>query len=169
MLKQIKQNGNDDQQISALKAQDDAKTSRLRKFSQYNQLSFKLSDIKQLENVHEVKYNEGTSYVGELKNRKKHGKGRLTDPNGSVYQGDFHNDKIEGFGVFKGQDGTEYRGEWKNGMQHGLGRELWTDGSYYEGTYKMGLKHGKGFYQWADGSSFDGDWDAGNINGYVGL
>lgn len=148
--------------------EDRRKADRLRSFSKNQQVHPGLSQILDKDDMHKVVYNDGTTYIGELKGQKKHGKGRLVDHKGDVYEGEFYNDNIEGFGMFKGSDGTEYEGNWKFGQQHGFGKELWPDDSYYEGQYKAGLKHGKGKYYWADGSWYDGEWINGNIHGYVG-
>ena len=61
------------------------------------------------------------NYVGELKDRKPHGKG-----------------------TYIWKNGTKYEGEWKDGERYGQGRFTFTDGSKYVGEFKDGKNHGQG-------------------------
>ena len=111
--------------------------------------------------------NKGTSYVGDFKNSKRHGKGMLDTHKihyegdfkddklsgkgriifkleGHVYEGDFDNNEINGFGTFKWKNGDSYTGNMLNGKMHGNGKYTYNDGKIYEGRYNNGVKEGKG-------------------------
>eukprot|EP00761_Pharyngomonas_kirbyi_P008119 gb/GECH01008130.1/.p1 GENE.gb/GECH01008130.1/~~gb/GECH01008130.1/.p1 ORF type:complete len:146 (+),score=41.61 gb/GECH01008130.1/:1-438(+) len=81
----------------------------------------------------------GTVYVGEFKEDKMHGKGKITYSNGSYYDGEWNNNKYEGQGTY-----------------------CWTDGSWYEGQWKDNKMHGKGTYHSKDGRSWHGEFYNGN-------
>ena len=59
------------------------------------------------------------SYIGNFKNGKNHGKGKMI------------------FG-----DGYSYNGLWSNGLFDGKGIAEYSDGSIYDGNFKMGKRHG---------------------------
>jgi len=136
----------------------------------------KLKDFEYLPNVDgefeglpvlgPYKYENGATYLGQYKEGKRHGRGRLVWPDGSVYvgywkddhsnirgrmihsegdwyEGDWLDDKAEGKGIYTHADGTVYQGDWANDLQNGQGVERWPDQTVYEGGYKDGLKHGK--------------------------
>ena len=124
-------------------------------------------------------------YVGEWKNGKKNGKGKLYYKNGNIlYDGDFINDKFEGNGKYRYENSEYYIKEWLNWNEfdtekkfkrHGKGklydadfidlkskkeeRLLYEDGNYYEGEWKNGKKNGKGklYYKNSD-LLYDGDF-----------
>ena len=77
----------------------------------------------------------GTKYVGEYKDGKRHGQGTLTTP-----------------------DGRKYEGEWKNGKKLGQGTFTWSDGRKYVGVFKDGERNGQGTYTWSDGRKYVGEW-----------
>ena len=130
--------------------------------------------------------NEGT-YIGERKNGKKHGRGKMTYSSGSVYIGNWKNDKKEGQGRMDYSSGSNYVGEWKNGLmdgkgrmnsrfgiyegewkegdKHGKGKMEYRSGRVYEGEWKEGFKHGKGKMKYRNGSVYDGQWEEGEKHG----
>lgn len=57
-------------------------------------------------------------YVGEKKDGKKHGTGKMIYANGDTYEGSWKNDKYHGFGVFKSKN-KEEKGNWLNGAPFG--------------------------------------------------
>ena len=59
---------------------------------------------------------DGSKYVGEFKDGKKHGKGTFTEI----------------------RYGVKYEGKWKNGRRHGKGIFTFPDGTVYEGRFKNG-------------------------------
>merc|ERR1711998_493378 len=88
-------------------------------------------------------YSDGRVYVGQVKDGKAHGFGKMTYANGNVYVGD-----------------------WKDGKYHGKGTYTVNSGSYkgdvYVGKFKDDKMHGYGKYTNADGSILhDGMWKDG--------
>lgn len=61
-------------------------------------------------------------YVGDWKDGKMHGKGRLDYNNGDFFDGFFHKGKKYGKGTYKwAKDNSYYEGEWTNNVPHGIG------------------------------------------------
>ena len=56
-------------------------------------------------------YSDGSKYVGEWKNGKKHGKGTLTHLDGEKYVGGWKDDKYYGKGILFFPDGEKYEGK----------------------------------------------------------
>jgi hypothetical protein len=81
-------------------------------------------------------------YEGDLKDGKRHGKGKMIYNNGDVYEGD-----------------------WKEGKRHGKGKMIYNEGDVYEGEWKKGKKHGKGKMTYNEGDVYEGDWKENNIHG----
>lgn len=52
-----------------------------------------------------VRYNDGSSYVGEFREGKKHGYGLWISCNGSRYEGYWFEGERDGVGTFIGRDG----------------------------------------------------------------
>ena len=61
----------------------------------------------------------GTKYVGEYKNGKRHGQGTLTTPDGRKYVGEYKDGKFHGQGTLTFRDGDKYVGVFKD-------EEMWT-------------------------------------------
>lgn len=105
---------------------------------------------------------DGSTYDGNWRDDKAHGKGKFTYPDGDVYEGEWENDKANGFGVYRRENGGKYEGFWRDDLQEGQGYEEWynimnrcrPDGSKYEGNFYDGIKQGEGTYYWKDGSLY---------------
>lgn len=74
--------------------------------------------------AHHIEYENGDIYDGEMKDGKRHGKGRLATQFGDIYEGEFQNDKFHGHGIFKELSADEENywcceGEWVNGKKEG--------------------------------------------------
>ena len=82
-----------------------------------------------------VDWQDGSTYVGEIKNGKPHGHGKYTWP-----------------------DGDEYIGRWIHGARHGLGCHSRRNGFIYIGEFKKNLPDGEGFYVGPDGTCYSGKW-----------
>ena len=54
------------------------------------------------------------------------------------YVGEFKDGKFNGYGKLTWSDGKKYVGEWKNGKRNGQGTQTWLDGRKYVGEYKDG-------------------------------
>ena len=105
-------------------------------------------------------YNDGSTYTGEFKNGRRHGRGHYSKPTGRAfeveftadksledtmkarcvtYDGDWRNGKRNGHGVGVDKNGEEYCGYWKDDMRHGNG----TCGEY-SGMWRKDQRHGPG-------------------------
>lgn len=93
---------------------------------------------------HAIVSNEnGDKYIGDIKNGKKEGKGKLEYANGWSYDGEWKNDMKNGKGKEVAPDYT-YEGEWKDDKFNGQGINFEENGSFYNGEWKDGLKNGYG-------------------------
>ena len=90
------------------------------------------------------KFDNGSQYIGEMINGKKHGNGIYTSPSGCVYEGEFKDDKANGKGILTDCNGGKYEGDWINNNAHGKGIMTYANGNKYEGEWKDNKKNGKG-------------------------
>src|SRR5699024_5750852 len=84
---------------------------------------------------------------------------------GGVYEGTFRNRRQHGQGVYTLPDGDRYGGDWVEGESGGQGRAELPNGSVYEGQFVNGRPEGKGRITYADGGSYEGDWIGGESTG----
>lgn len=115
------------------------------------------------EKIETINFKSGGVYKGEVKDKKRHGKGKMVWADGSVYEGDWLNGKRTGKGkMVWGADtewsGDVYEGDFVNGKRHGKGRYAWADGNVYEGDWVNGNRTGKGKFSWEDGDVYEGDF-----------
>ena len=122
----------------------------------------------------------GTVYVGEWKNNKKHGTGTVYDKNGKlIYYGKFLYDKPTGkyptqgsysaytFEIVNYSNGCKYVGELKNGERSGKGIFIWTaeqgSGIFWYGSWENGIRDGYGIYVYGEGNEYiTGRWKGDN-------
>ena len=131
----------------------------------------------------------GNKYMGEWKEDKFDGKGRILSVKGDCYEGDFKEGLIEGNGMFistgggynylgefknnkfdgKGKlifdDNTTYEGLFSKGYISGEGNLLFRDGSYYKGNFTENTFDGKGKFYFHDGRKYNGDWKNNKMEG----
>ncbi|WP_204524668.1 MORN repeat-containing protein [Litchfieldia alkalitelluris] len=81
---------------------------------------------------------DGSSYTGDFKKGKPHGKGTLHWYNGNTYTGEFVDGQITGSGKLNWADGTVYEGEVFDGRPHGQGTMYYVSGSVYTGQWVNG-------------------------------
>ncbi len=84
-----------------------------------------------------------STFIGNLRNGKMHGKGKAIWSSGNIYEGD-----------------------WVNGKQEGKGKKTWADGYVYQGEYSNGKQNGQGKIRQANGSVYQGGWLDSKPNGY---
>ncbi|OMJ65714.1 hypothetical protein SteCoe_37742 [Stentor coeruleus] len=87
-------------------------------------------------NIYEVKYTDGSTYIGEIKNGMKSGQGEylikrprkiyeyflsIRDDFDETYKGNWEKDEMSGIGTYTYKCGSVYNGEWKHGMRNGEG------------------------------------------------
>jgi len=64
----------------------------------------------------EIKFDDGSTYVGEIKNGHPHGKGFLNHINGYSYDCNWKNGRQHGKGEIIAEDGAVSKVEWKDGV-----------------------------------------------------
>jgi len=114
-----------------------------------------------------VTYGDGSQYMGQIVDGKRHGQGKWESKSG-MYEGQWQADVQHGKGRQTWSDGRVYDGQFQNGKFAGSGRMVWETQRgllTYEGAYQDDLKHGKGKFVWADGRTYDGYWERGKRHG----
>ncbi|CAF3465837.1 unnamed protein product [Rotaria sp. Silwood1] len=107
---------------------------------------------------------------GELREGKKHGKGKMDYADGNKYIGDWANDVRTGQGVFIWSDGSHYEGQSKDNNMHGKGTFVWGPDSQwaglkYIGDYIDNKRTGQGVYIWPNGNRYEGQFKDNNRHG----
>lgn len=69
------------------------------------------------------------------------------------YVGDWREHKWHGQGKLTWKSGSTYEGEWSVGKRHGLGKMVWKSGAVYEGGYKDNKRFGNGTYTYTNGTT----------------
>ena len=108
-------------------------------------------------------WKNGTKYIGEWKNNKRHGKGLTNVFTGNKYRGEYQNDKRNGFGTYTWVSGSRYVGHYKNDKRHGFGTYTWKNGDKFVGEYKNGKRTGEGKFFYNNGSVKEGVWKDGKF------
>jgi hypothetical protein len=109
--------------------------------------------------------NQETIYVGNFKNFKFHGNGKMTWSDGGTYEGQYFEGNLSGKGIMIWMNGQKYEGGWLNNLYDGQGKMTWINGETYSGGWKAGKKHGKGFLKWFNGNTYEGEFKNGIENG----
>jgi putative phage-type endonuclease len=112
-----------------------------------------------------LRYQDGNTYEGTLKNNKFHGKGVLTLANGDICEGDFRNGKLHGSGSYFFVGGLKYWGQFLRGKRSGIGKYVWPHGDVYEGECWDDQINGIGTYTYADGHRYVGHFLNSKKNG----
>ena len=126
-----------------------------------NQINKKFDELKfnnnQI-NKQEIKYNDGSRYIGQVVNGIREGKGIYYYNNGDRYEGDVRNDKREGKGIMYYNNGDRYEGDWRNGIFEGKGIYYYNNGNRYEGDWRNDKMEGKGIHYYNNGDREMGDY-----------
>ncbi|KAF4657269.1 hypothetical protein FOL47_008531 [Perkinsus chesapeaki] len=118
----------------------------------------------------EIRYSDGSRYVGDVVDGRREGEGRWEYP-GGYYQGGWLNNELHGQGVQTWSDGRIYVGSFLEGKFHGEGRMEWHIAGdrggpmVYQGQYVNDKKEGYGTFEWPDGRKYAGYWVAGKRHG----
>ena len=107
-----------------------------------------------------------TTYIGNFKEGRMHGKGEYVWKDGGSYKRDFREGFFEGIGVRTYKSGTVYKGSFKYDKPHGEGTMTNVSGSIFKGLWQFGYKHGQGLYKDNDGYSHEGNYKFGNSDGF---
>ena len=70
---------------------------------------------------------------------------------GSFYMGEIKDGKMHGQGEYHWADGGWYKGTWEKDQMHGQGERHWSNGEWCKGTWKKDQMHGQFEYYNADG------------------
>jgi len=89
-----------------------------------------------------ITWDSNTNYIGEIKDDKIEGFGKMTKPH-EYYVGSFWSNKKNGLGYFKQGKHYNYIGEWLEDQRSGLGLEQLAD-EHYKGEFQSGVRHGLG-------------------------
>ena len=106
----------------------------------------------------EQKFTDGSRYVGEFVDGKRHGKGTNYFPDGTRYDGEWKNGYMNGYGVCVYADGEKYEGEWADGKRNGQGTHFYANGAKYVGNWVSEKLYGQGTYFYANGAKYVGNW-----------
>ncbi|XP_065051875.1 alsin-like [Rhopilema esculentum] len=115
----------------------------------------------------QMKYHDGSEYVGHWENDCRNGHGTTRTFFGgdgtleTVYVGNWQNDQKHGYGV---QDfvvrGEKYIGMWLGDQRHGYGIVVTVDGVYYEGRFVQNKLAGRGILLSDDDTCYEGEFTA---------
>jgi len=113
-----------------------------------------------------LRWADGASYTGSLRDGKMNGYGKWTSADErTTYTGEWLDDRWHGKGELVSEVGT-YNGQFRKGSFDGRGVMHWTNNRYYEGEWKQGKRHGYGLNMDKMGQQRVGYWKQ---NRYVGL
>ena len=108
----------------------------------------------------------GGTFVGQLQDSAREGRGLMKSAFGYTYEGEFHRNEMHGDGVRVYASGDVYRGQSRNGEMEGSGRMEYHDGWVYDGCWEKGRKSGPdgelGLPGWG---RFKGSWRNGRLSG----
>lgn len=126
-------------------------------------------------------YEDGSIYMGHMKDNKRYGRGKLLFPDGAYYEGYWKDDapfgycrfiksngdlyegmclnfKANGKGSFFCLDGYKYIGDFVEDMKEGIGEEVFPNGIEIQGEYKQGVLQGNGTLKYPDGTIYKGEF-----------
>lgn len=148
--------------IKHLKLKSETIFHRLAELKSVLKLSFTVDKSKAFK---EVSYEGGGHYIGNWKENKREGYGKMVWPSGECYEGLWVSDKQRGMGKQTWTSGNFYLGEFENDQKEGLGEYHWKDGSFYIGEWRRNKMHGIGKNRWDDGKEYIGEWANGAREG----
>ena len=109
--------------------------------------------------VIEEKLFNGGKYIGEIRNEKREGKGKMLYNDGSTYEGEYKNDLRNGYGIFNIKQDNRYEGYFRDNKYDGKGTMYYINGDKYEGYWFNDKRDGKGsMYYKINNSKYEGDW-----------
>ena len=113
-------------------------------------------------------YPNGRKYIGTFKDDKKEGYGELMATEGYIYfAGNFQNDTATGEGETRNADGkVTYKGSFVEFASEGYGELFFQGGQTYKGNFKAGNQSGQGkMYDDKGRLSYEGEWSKGRRHG----
>ncbi|GEM_PF-3864967 len=82
---------------------------------------------------------------------------------GSTYNGEVNTMGPDGSGTVIYKEGDSYTGQYADGVRNGTGTYTWSNGDQYEGNWEDDMMSGDGKYTWADGGSIEGTFDSNEV------
>ncbi len=105
-----------------------------------------------------LRWDDGSSYVGETYRTVFHGMGTMIYPDKGKYHGQWKYSHRDGIGTMEYADGSKYVGKWVRDLPNGEGTFINPEGIAFSGTFKNGVPHGKGIIQDLDGRKYSARW-----------
>jgi len=102
-----------------------------------------------------------SDYVGEMKDGRPDGMGRITLRSGLSYEGEWKDGLMEGRGHLRLPNGDDYEGDFVADRPHGNGRYTAADGTTFDGPFRNGQREGTGVLTLADGAAYHSRWENG--------
>ena len=110
-----------------------------------------------------LRWNDGSSYVGETYRTVFHGMGTMIYPDKGKYHGQWKYSQRDGIGTMEYADGSKYVGEWVRDLPNGNGTFQTPEGIAFTGKFKDGEPHGKCIIQDTDGQLYKARWYYGKL------
>jgi hypothetical protein len=107
----------------------------------------------------------GNKYEGQMKDGKKHGKGKMDFAIGDKYTGDWVENNRTGQGILIFASGNRYEGQFKDNNMHGKGKMDFATGDKYTGDWVENNRTGQGILIFASGNRYEGQWKDNNMHG----
>lgn len=89
-------------------------------------------------------YEDGSSFKGQCKDGKFHGKGKMRWASGDSYEGHYCDGLMHGQGRYKHADGGRFHGQFSGNLREGYGVFTYGSGILYEGEWKEDKPDGNG-------------------------
>jgi len=99
-----------------------------------------------------------STYVGEMRDGRPNGAGRMEIRSGEVFDGQFADGRLNGKGMHNDAAGNRYEGAFRSGLPNGKGTFFARTGEIFAGSFVDGLRHGKGTTRLAGGTSYESEW-----------
>jgi hypothetical protein len=119
-------------------------------------LAAKGSGVSEQEST--IEYQDGTRYIGAVRDGKPHGRGTLNftaNQNCQRFDGVFQLGLMRQ-GKMLYTNGERYEGEFENSLPHGQGRYFFANGDIYTGQFTQGKITGRGHYKFVNGETYEG-------------
>lgn len=110
-----------------------------------------------------LRWNDGSSYVGETYRTVFHGMGTMIYPDKGKYHGQWKYSRRDGIGTMEYADGSKYVGKWVRDLPNGEGTFINPEGIAFTGKFKDGEPHGKCIIQDTDGQLYKARWYYGKL------
>jgi hypothetical protein len=123
-----------------------------------NKLKIVEESIDKATGISTIRWEDGSSYVGETYLTVFHGMGTMIYPDKGKYHGQWKYDHRDGIGTMEYADGSKYVGKWVRDLPNGEGTFINPEGIAFSGTFKNGVPHGKCVMQDIDGRLYSARW-----------